>query len=170
MRVGENTARLANVRAERVRCGEPQPFQTRAQRSGSRLRACQKYFFDTLRGSRNKPASSLFLCLPSLDCTKLVHRLFFQRKTRPKSSEMVHRKNGTFLFLIELPRGKDGQGRCSIHLCRTKPHPSFFVCVLCVPCRFFLLSKRAEMCLAKMRLQFIYKDPSCCLRHNQGPW
>ena len=28
----------------RVRCGEPQPFQTRAQRSGSRLRACQKTF------------------------------------------------------------------------------------------------------------------------------
>ena len=34
---------------KRVRCGEPQPFQTRAQRSGSRLRACQKYFFDKLR-------------------------------------------------------------------------------------------------------------------------
>ena len=32
---------------KRVRCGEPQPFQTRAQRSGSRLRACQKNFFDT---------------------------------------------------------------------------------------------------------------------------
>ena len=44
MCVGENTFRLANVRAQRVRCGEPQPFQTRAQRSGSRLRACQKYF------------------------------------------------------------------------------------------------------------------------------
>ena len=29
---------------KRVRCGEPQPFPTRAQRSGSRLRACQKYF------------------------------------------------------------------------------------------------------------------------------
>ena len=47
--VGENTSRLANVRAKRVRCGEPQPFQTRAQRSGSRLRACQKHFFDKLR-------------------------------------------------------------------------------------------------------------------------
>ena len=34
---------------KRVRCGEPQPFQTRAQRSGSRLRACQKSFFDTLK-------------------------------------------------------------------------------------------------------------------------
>ena len=34
---------------KRVRCGEPQPFQTRAQRSGSRLRACQKYFFETLK-------------------------------------------------------------------------------------------------------------------------
>ncbi len=34
--------------AQRVRCGEPQPLQTRARRSGSRLRACQKYFFDTL--------------------------------------------------------------------------------------------------------------------------
>ena len=44
-------ARLANVRAKRVRCGEPQPFQTRAQRSGSRLRACQKYFFDKLKES-----------------------------------------------------------------------------------------------------------------------
>ena len=32
---------------KRVRCGEPQPFQTRAQRSGSRLRACQKNFFET---------------------------------------------------------------------------------------------------------------------------
>ena len=50
MCVGENTLRLANVRAKRVRCGEPQPFQTRAQRSGSRLRACQKYFFDKLKG------------------------------------------------------------------------------------------------------------------------
>ena len=34
---------------KRVRCGEPQPFPTRAQRSGSRLRACQKSFFDTLK-------------------------------------------------------------------------------------------------------------------------
>ena len=34
---------------KRVRCGEPQPLQTRAQRSGSRLRACQKYFFETLK-------------------------------------------------------------------------------------------------------------------------
>ena len=34
---------------KRVRCGEPQPFQTRAQRSWSRLRACQKSFFDTLK-------------------------------------------------------------------------------------------------------------------------
>ena len=57
MCVGENTSRLANVRAKRVRCGEPQPFQTRAQRSGSRLRACQKYFFDTLRPLRG----SLFI-------------------------------------------------------------------------------------------------------------
>ena len=47
--VGKNTSRLANVRAKRVRCGEPQPFQTTAQRSGSRLRACQKFFFDKLR-------------------------------------------------------------------------------------------------------------------------
>ena len=39
MCVGENTSRLANVRAKRVRCGEPQPFQTRAQRSGYRLRS-----------------------------------------------------------------------------------------------------------------------------------
>ena len=36
---------------KRVRCGEPQSLQTRAQRSGSRLRACQKYFFDTLCGA-----------------------------------------------------------------------------------------------------------------------
>ena len=43
-----NTFRLTNVRAQRVRCGEPQPLQTRAQRSGSRLRDCQKYFFDKL--------------------------------------------------------------------------------------------------------------------------
>ena len=34
---------------KRVRCGEPQPFQTRVQRSGSRLRACQKYFFEMLK-------------------------------------------------------------------------------------------------------------------------
>ena len=34
---------------KRVRCGEPQPFQTRAQRSGSHLRAGQKSFFDTLK-------------------------------------------------------------------------------------------------------------------------
>ena len=34
---------------KRVRCGEPQPLQTRAQRSGFRLRACQKNFFDTLK-------------------------------------------------------------------------------------------------------------------------
>ncbi len=34
---------------KRVRCGEPQPLQTRAQRSGSRLRACQKNFFETLK-------------------------------------------------------------------------------------------------------------------------
>ena len=43
--VGENTSRLANVRAKRVRCGEPQPLQTRAQRSGSRLSVCQKILF-----------------------------------------------------------------------------------------------------------------------------
>ena len=52
--VGENTSRLANVRAQRVRCGEPQPFQTRAQRSGSRLRACQKSFFDKLKDRPGK--------------------------------------------------------------------------------------------------------------------
>ena len=34
---------------KRVRCGEPQPFQTRVQRSGSRLRACQKNFFEMLK-------------------------------------------------------------------------------------------------------------------------
>ena len=34
---------------KRVRCGEPQPLQTRVQRSGSRLRACQKNFFETLK-------------------------------------------------------------------------------------------------------------------------
>ncbi len=34
---------------KRVCSGEPQPFQTRAQRSGSRLRACQKNFFETLK-------------------------------------------------------------------------------------------------------------------------
>ncbi len=34
---------------KRVRCGEPQPFQTRAHRSGSSLRACQKNFFETLK-------------------------------------------------------------------------------------------------------------------------
>ena len=43
---------------KRVRCGEPQPFQTRAQRSGSRLRACQKCFFDTLK--REVKLTSLF--------------------------------------------------------------------------------------------------------------
>ena len=47
---------------KRVRCGEPQPFQTRAQRSGSRLRACQKYFL-----TRSKP--SLFQGRLS-DCQK----------------------------------------------------------------------------------------------------
>ena len=41
---GSQTCELCAVGAQRVRCGEPQPFQTRAQRSGSRLRACQKYF------------------------------------------------------------------------------------------------------------------------------
>mgnify|MGYP007067319553 CR=1 FL=1 len=53
MCVGENTSQtceLCAFGAQRVRCGEPQPFQTRAQRSGSRLRACQKYFFDKLSG------------------------------------------------------------------------------------------------------------------------
>ena len=49
--VGKNASRLANVRAKRVRCGEPRPFQTRAQRSGSRLRACQKNIFDKLSGA-----------------------------------------------------------------------------------------------------------------------
>ena len=34
---------------KRVRCGEPQPLQTRAQRSGCCLRACQKNFFKTLK-------------------------------------------------------------------------------------------------------------------------
>ena len=34
---------------KRVRCGEPQPFQTRVQRSGSRLRACQKTFLTRSR-------------------------------------------------------------------------------------------------------------------------
>ncbi len=34
---------------KRVRCGEPQPLQTRVQRSRSRLRACQKNFFETLK-------------------------------------------------------------------------------------------------------------------------
>ena len=57
--VGKNTSRLANVRAKRVRCGEPQPFQTRAQRSGSRLRAWQKYFFDTLKCPEEDPSGHL---------------------------------------------------------------------------------------------------------------
>ena len=74
MRVGENTARLANVRAERVRCGEPQPFQTRAQRSGSRLRACQKYFFDTLN-----IIPQCFHCgiMLIIGCSKSPQSLFF---------------------------------------------------------------------------------------------
>ena len=40
------SSRSANVRVQPVRCGGPQPFQTRAQRSGSHLRACQKNLFD----------------------------------------------------------------------------------------------------------------------------
>ena len=46
---------------KRVRCGEPQPFQTRAQRRGSRLRACQKYFFDKLKATGS---SGGFLIIP----------------------------------------------------------------------------------------------------------
>ena len=38
MCVGENTFRLANVRAKRVRCGEPHPLKRTPQRSGVRLK------------------------------------------------------------------------------------------------------------------------------------
>ena len=48
---GENTARPANVRAWRVRCSGPRFFQTRAQRSGSRLRHTQKPGAITAPGS-----------------------------------------------------------------------------------------------------------------------
>ena len=51
MCVGKNTSRLANVQAQRVRCGEPQLFQTRAQRSGSRLTGSICIF---LRRGRNE--------------------------------------------------------------------------------------------------------------------
>ena len=44
--LGSQTCALCAVRAQCVRCREPQPFQTKAQRSGFRLRACQKHFFD----------------------------------------------------------------------------------------------------------------------------
>ena len=60
----------------------------------------------------------------------------------------------TFLFVIKLPRGKEAQERCSVRLCRAKPPPPFFACVLCVSRRFFRLSKSREMCLAKMCPQF----------------
>ena len=48
---------------KRVRCGEPQPFQTRAQRSGSRLRDCQKYFFDNLKPRGPRMGTARFLLL-----------------------------------------------------------------------------------------------------------
>ena len=44
--LGSQTCALCAVSAQCVRCREPQPFQTKAQRSGFRLRACQKHFFD----------------------------------------------------------------------------------------------------------------------------
>ena len=42
--IGSQTCELCAIGAQRVRCSEPQLFQTRAQRSGSRLRAWQKFF------------------------------------------------------------------------------------------------------------------------------
>ena len=38
---------LCAYSAQMIRAAWRKPFQTRTQRSGSRLRACQKYFFDT---------------------------------------------------------------------------------------------------------------------------
>ncbi len=45
-----------------MRCGEPQqPFQTRAQRSGSRLRAFKNNFFDKLKSQWHTNAIGSFL-------------------------------------------------------------------------------------------------------------
>ena len=80
MCVGENTFRLANVRAQRVRCGEPQPFQTRAQRSGSRLRACQKHFFERAQPAGEtlpvSVAASMFLKIILAHIREFVFALF----------------------------------------------------------------------------------------------
>ena len=60
---------------KRVRCREPQPFQTRAQRSGSHLRACQKYFFDTLKPAlRIVSEEPVFSCAASVQVFR-VHAL-----------------------------------------------------------------------------------------------
>ena len=79
MCVGENTLRLANVQAKRVRCGEPQPFQPRAQRSGSRLRACQKAFFDKLKGRRSNGTAALFAWGDREDWEKGKRHVNFRR-------------------------------------------------------------------------------------------
>ena len=48
---------------KRVRCGEPQPFPTRAQRSGSRLRACQKNFLTRSKAERQSAVPLLLILL-----------------------------------------------------------------------------------------------------------
>ena len=59
--LGSQTCALCAVSAQCVRCREPQPFQTKAQRSGFRLRACQKRFFDKPKGVCTVKAHTPFL-------------------------------------------------------------------------------------------------------------
>ena len=55
--VTENTIQAASVEfvchgTQIMRAAGCKPVQTKTQQSGFRLRACQKYFFDTLKSSR----------------------------------------------------------------------------------------------------------------------
>ena len=57
-----------------MRAAGCKPLQMRAQRSGSHLRACQKYFFDKLRAcsKRSRPNSHLIVLLMKLLLQQLV--------------------------------------------------------------------------------------------------
>ena len=159
MRVGENTARLANVRAERVRCGEPQPFQTRAQRSGSRLRACQKYFFDTLRGSRNKTASSLFYAFQVWTVQSWYIAFFLSEKQGRNPQKWYTVKTVHFCFLLNCQEEKMAKGDVPFIFAEQSRIPLFSSVSFACPVVFSCCPKEQKCVLRKCVFNLYIRTP-----------
>ena len=94
--LGSQTCALCAVSAQCVRCREPQPFQTKAQRSGFRLRACQKHFFDKPRSAGGTSSGA-----PG------ILRHFSRASARPAASS----RRGAFCGGIPARSGRDPSPR-----------------------------------------------------------